>query len=150
MEDEKHLLIMVISDFDKHSCVATAFKIVDDYIQKVIMTGKYKGDNPYNLGSSEQMTQTMFLLLCDFITKIERINNSNYCPLQLRELKDYIANIPDQNMRYTQISSFDFYESGIAQKLFEEFSNNIHTLMPFYKGVPIENIYTLTLFNSFS
>lgn len=138
-----------ISDFDKRSCIGTAYRIVDDYIQKVILPEKYNEGNSKKYLPKELLIQLFSNLLCKTITDFERINDEYYSPITPKTLKSYMLNIPEEHIRYPQLSDFKFYQSRKAQKIFEDFTKKIHTIIPTYTGLAFENIHFLTLYRNF-
>lgn len=138
---------MSLSNQDKNMCIATAHKIVDDYIRKVVLTGEYKGDNTHFVTSQQDMINSLGMILCQAITKIEQINNPQYPKLVLAKLNEYLQMIPQSS--YSMIGSYkssDIAFSDTLNDIFQELNKCIHLLLPFYKGFSYEIPYTTSLF----
>jgi len=133
-----------MNEFDKNVGVAGAAKIIDDYIVKVVRTGLYKGDS--GLESSEILLEsTLWLLLMDTINEIELMYDPHYTKIRtIQELQEYLDNIPRNSFQ----SIGHYYSEGTLslKPVFVEMANNIHEMMPFYKGLLYDIIWMNGLF----
>lgn len=139
---------MGITDHDKNLCIATAHVIINEYIHNVILTGEYKGNSTHFTLPPKEQAGALLGLLCQTITKIERINNSQYPALTITKLSEYLQQLPQSS--YHEIGTYrssDISDSDTLQEIFDELSNYIHTMLPFYKGFRYEHPYILNLFS---
>jgi hypothetical protein len=138
---------MSLSNQDKNMCIVVAHKIIDDYIRKVILTGEYRGESSLLDTSQQDKINTLGMLLCQAITRIERINNPQYPTLVLTKLNEYLQLIPQYFYRMLgTYNSSEIVFSDDLKDIFQELNKSIHVVLPFYKGFSYEIPYMIILF----
>lgn len=139
-----------IEDEDLYCCIATGFRIISDYIENVVQTGLYESHSECHTLPKELVHARCLGILCQYITDIQHIKYSQLAPLKIENLSDFLQSIPcfNQHLVNPHISGYALYESGKVQKALDKLSNDIHSLMPSYKGIPYEHGHYFQLFKA--
>lgn len=154
-KDYSHLISKPLDNInpqDIYNCFAVGFRIVSDYLEYVVATEEYKTDE---LASTPPQLIGANLLgaYCKFIGRLIDLKGLNMQSPSINNLQTFLEGINhfDRKLANPRLNNNLLNEPQAVKMLiteFDRFSDDIHRIIPIYKGMPYEHTHILTFFQS--
>lgn len=138
------------SPFDIYNCIAVGYIIIKEYIDNVVKTEEYK-KNSLACVPQELIGANLLGVFCKFIGRLIDLKQLNLQKPNIETLEDFLNGIKSFERKVTspRLMPMLFYnkrEITILLNTFNEFSSDIHKIIPTYKGFRYENPYIFSFF----
>lgn len=141
-----------INPQDIYNCFAVGFRIVSDYLEYVVATEEYKIDE-LAITPSQLIGANLLGAYCKFIGRLIDLKGLNMQSPSIDNLQTFLEGINhfDRKLANPRLNN-NLIEEPQAVKIliseFDRFSEDIHRIIPTYKGMPYEHSHILPLFQN--
>lgn len=137
---------------DIYNCFAVGFRIVSDYLEYVVATGEYK-INELACTPHELIVANLLGAYCRFIWHLIELKQLNLQKPSIDSLQTFLGGINhfERKLANPRLNKNLIYEPQAVKILmdeFDKFSNEIHSIIPTYKGIPYEHTHILPFFQN--
>lgn len=141
-----------INPQDIYNCFAVGFRIVSDYLEYVVATEEYKIDE-LAITPPQLIGANLLGAYCKFIGRLIDLKGLNMQSPSIDNLQTFLEGINhfDRKLANPRLNN-NLIEEPQAVKIliseFDRFSEDIHRIIPTYKGMPYEHSHILPLFQN--
>ena len=137
---------------DIYNCFAVGFRIVSDYLEYVVATEEYK-INELAITSLQLVGANLLGAYCKFIGRLIDLKGLNMQLPSIDNLHTFLEGINhfDRKLANPRLNKNLINEPQAVKILiteFDRFSDDIHKIIPTYKGMPYEHSHILPLFQN--
>lgn len=137
---------------DIYNCFAVGFRIISDYLEYVVATEDYK-INELSLTPPQLIGANLLGAYCKFIGRLIELKQLNLQVPDMDNLQTFLESINnfDRKLAKPRLCKNLIDEPQAVKILLDEFdrySDDIHDIIPTYKGMPFEHTHLLPFFQN--